>query len=48
LLAQERRLFYVGCSRAMRSLLVCGSRSNPSPFLTRLQTSSYWQMEEMS
>lgn len=29
---QERRLFYVGCSRAMRSLLICGSRSKPSKF----------------
>lgn len=48
LLAQERRLFYVGCSRAMRSLLVCGSHSNTSPFLTQLQTSSYWQTEKMS
>jgi superfamily I DNA/RNA helicase/mRNA-degrading endonuclease RelE of RelBE toxin-antitoxin system len=48
LLAQERRLFYVGCSRAMRSLLVCGSLSKPSPFLTQLRANRYWQMEEMS
>ncbi|HBB31114.1 MAG TPA: hypothetical protein DDZ80_22325 [Cyanobacteria bacterium UBA8803] len=33
---EQRRLFYVGCSRAMRSLMVCGSRSNPSSFLESL------------
>lgn len=47
LLNQERRLFYVGCSRAMRSLLVCGSRSNPSPFLAGLENSHFWQVEEV-
>lgn len=30
---QQRRLFYVGCSRAMRALMVCGSLSKPSTFL---------------
>jgi superfamily I DNA/RNA helicase/mRNA-degrading endonuclease RelE of RelBE toxin-antitoxin system len=39
---EQRRLFYVGCSRAMRSLLVCGSRSNPSSFLEGLTTPN-WQ-----
>ena len=43
--AQERRLFYVGCSRAMRSLLVCGSRSNPSDFIRDLDL-EYWSKEE--
>lgn len=43
--AQERRLFYVGCSRAMRSLLVCGSRSNPSDFIRDLDL-QYWIKEE--
>ena len=38
---EQRRLFYVGCSRAMRSLMVCGSRSNPSTFLENL-TAPYW------
>ncbi|MDX2098217.1 MAG: 3'-5' exonuclease [Leptolyngbyaceae cyanobacterium bins.59] len=33
---EQRRLFYVGCSRAMRSLMVSGSRSNPSSFLDSL------------
>lgn len=44
---QERRLFYVGCSRAMRSLLVCGSRSKPSKFINeiRSQNSNYWEVE---
>ncbi len=39
---EQRRLFYVGCSRAMRSLMVCGSRSHPSPFLASLM-SPCWQ-----
>lgn len=37
LLESQRRLLYVGCSRAMRSLLVCGSALSPSPFLQTLQ-----------
>jgi transcriptional regulator NrdR family protein len=52
ILNQERRLFYVGCSRAMRSLLVCGSKSNPSRFIGKLQeqinqniNSAYWDVE---
>jgi superfamily I DNA/RNA helicase len=52
ILNQERRLFYVGCSRAMRSLLVCGSKSNPSQFIGKLQAqinqnidSAYWDIE---
>jgi DNA helicase IV/mRNA-degrading endonuclease RelE of RelBE toxin-antitoxin system len=48
---QERRLFYVGCSRAMRSLLVCGSKSKPSKFIKELQDkisrspNPYWEVE---
>ena len=42
LLDQQRRLLYVGCSRAMRFLMVCGSASHPSSFLDSL-TDSYWQ-----
>lgn len=42
ILEEQRRLFYVGCSRAMRALMVCGSRSNPSSFLDRL-TDPDWQ-----
>jgi superfamily I DNA/RNA helicase/mRNA-degrading endonuclease RelE of RelBE toxin-antitoxin system len=34
---EQRRLFFVGCSRAMRALLVCGPREAPSSFLTQLQ-----------
>ena len=43
---QERRLFYVGCSRAMLSLLVCGSRSKPSDFIRDLDL-QYWNKEEI-
>jgi mRNA-degrading endonuclease RelE of RelBE toxin-antitoxin system len=39
---QQRRLFYVGCSRSMRALLVCGSQDKPSPFLSTL-TEPYWK-----
>lgn len=46
LFKQERQLFYVGCSRAMRTLLVCGSKSNPSQFLKPLQNNRHWKMEE--
>jgi superfamily I DNA/RNA helicase/mRNA-degrading endonuclease RelE of RelBE toxin-antitoxin system len=42
LLNQQRRLFYVGCSRAMRFLMVCGSAANPSTFLNSLKD-PYWQ-----
>lgn len=48
LIKQERQLFYVGCSRAMRTLLVCGSKSNPSQFLKPLQENKYWNIEESS
>lgn len=41
-LDQQRRLFYVGCSRAMRALLVCGSATAPSPFLEPLLAPT-WQ-----
>ncbi len=39
---QHRRLLYVGCSRAMRFLIVCGSASRPSPFLASLNA-PYWE-----
>lgn len=42
---EQRRLFYVGCSRAMRALMVCGSRSRPSIFLDSL-CPPYWQKQE--
>jgi superfamily I DNA/RNA helicase/mRNA-degrading endonuclease RelE of RelBE toxin-antitoxin system len=41
---EQRRLFYVGCTRAMRSLVVCGSRSHPSSFLNSLLP-PYWQQQ---
>lgn len=43
---EQRRLFYVGCSRAMRALMVCGSRSRPSIFLDSL-CPPLWQRQEL-
>jgi superfamily I DNA/RNA helicase len=43
---EQRRLFYVGCSRAMRALMVCGSRLRPSPFLDSL-CPPLWQRQEL-
>jgi superfamily I DNA/RNA helicase/mRNA-degrading endonuclease RelE of RelBE toxin-antitoxin system len=40
---QQRRLFYVGCSRAMRALLVCATADNPSPFVEGLDA-PLWQV----
>jgi superfamily I DNA/RNA helicase/mRNA-degrading endonuclease RelE of RelBE toxin-antitoxin system len=40
---EQRRLFYVGCSRAMRSLMVCGSSSHPSEFIENLKA-PYWKV----
>ncbi|MEI7769094.1 MAG: 3'-5' exonuclease [Chloroflexales bacterium] len=40
---QQRRLFYVGCSRAMRALLVCAAADNPSPFVEGLDA-PLWQV----
>jgi len=45
--SEQLRLFYVGCSRAMRSLLVCGSQSQPSEFLNAL-TAPNWQIQKIS
>ncbi|MCS6839154.1 MAG: AAA family ATPase [Roseiflexus sp.] len=42
---EQRRLFFVGCSRAMRALLVCGSRTAPSFFLAPLQPPVWRRME---
>ena len=40
----QRRLFYVGCTRAMRQLLVTYDRQLPSPFLADL-SEAHWQRE---
>lgn len=44
LLDEQRRLFFVGCSRAMRALMVCGSFSHPSPFVEQL-TAPHWNQK---
>lgn len=41
-LHEQAKLFYVACSRAMRSLRVYGSRLNPSRFVTALLKNSAW------
>ncbi|MGK7949957.1 MAG: UvrD-helicase domain-containing protein [Xenococcaceae cyanobacterium] len=41
---QQLRLLYVGCSRAMRFLMVCGSAANPSTFIDSLKTPD-WQYQ---
>ena len=40
-LQEQRRLFYVGCTRAMRRLFITYDQQVPSPFLTDL-TDEYW------
>jgi superfamily I DNA/RNA helicase len=41
---EQRRLFYVGCTRAMRYLFVTYDRQVPSPFLANL-SEPYWQWD---
>ncbi|MCB8984476.1 MAG: UvrD-helicase domain-containing protein [Ardenticatenaceae bacterium] len=43
-LEEQRRLFYVGCTRAMRHLFVAYDRQIPSPFLADL-SEERWQRE---
>jgi superfamily I DNA/RNA helicase len=42
---QQRRKLYVACSRAMRSLMVYGSHSNPSVLITELRNSNNWSFD---
>ena len=44
--AQQHRLFFVACSRAMRRLAVFASASKPSPFVVGL-TDEYWEIEDL-
>lgn len=43
--AEQRRLFYVGCTRAMRYLFVTYDRQVPSPFLTDLTDDCWMRLE---
>ncbi|MBD2471549.1 3'-5' exonuclease [Nostoc sp. FACHB-145] len=38
---EQKRLFYVACSRAMRALMVCGSAISPSPFVKSLNSANW-------
>lgn len=42
---QQRRLFYVGCTRAMRYLFVSYNRDQPSPFLDELRDDCWMRLE---
>jgi superfamily I DNA/RNA helicase/mRNA-degrading endonuclease RelE of RelBE toxin-antitoxin system len=44
---KELKLFYVGCSRAMRSLLVCASKESPSEFVSSISQNSNWKVERI-
>ncbi len=44
--ARFRKLFYVGCSRAMRSLVLTANRSSPSPFLGEIPE-DLWERTEL-
>jgi len=44
-LENQRRLFYVGCTRAMRHLFVTHDRSLPSPFLELLSDERWLKLE---
>lgn len=45
-LARQRRLLFVACSRAMRRLIVFGSKHSPSPFTERV-TDAQWMIEDL-
>ncbi len=44
-MAEQKRLFYVACTRAMYRLYVTASRRAPSPFVTQLDR-DFWQFDE--
>ncbi|MFO0963720.1 MAG: UvrD-helicase domain-containing protein [Phycisphaerales bacterium] len=44
--AREQRVLFVGCSRAMRQLMVLGNQARPSPLTARI-SDEHWEMEEL-
>lgn len=44
--AQQRRLFFVACSRAMRRLIVFANRDRPSPFVVGI-SDEHWEIEDL-
>lgn len=45
-LAQQKRLLFVACSRAMRRMILFANRDRPCPFITGL-TDECWDMEQI-
>ncbi|WP_071515949.1 3'-5' exonuclease [Geitlerinema sp. PCC 9228] len=43
-LNEQRRLLFVGCTRAMRALMVSGSHQHPSPFVRSLKA-PFWHQQ---
>ncbi|MBW6505030.1 UvrD-helicase domain-containing protein, partial [bacterium] len=44
--AQQRRLFFVACSRAMRRLIVFANHDRPSPFVFGI-SDEHWEIEDL-
>lgn len=44
--AQQRRLFFVACSRAMRRLIVLANRYRPSQYIAGL-SDAHWEIEDL-
>lgn len=44
--SREQRLLFVASSRAMRQLMIMGSKTRPSPFVARV-TDKHWEIEDL-
>jgi superfamily I DNA/RNA helicase len=45
-LARDQRVLFVGCSRAMRRLMVLESKERPSPLTSRV-SDEHWEIENV-
>lgn len=43
---KDQKVLFVGCSRAMRQLMVLGNDARPSPLVTRI-SDEHWEIEEL-